>query len=145
MKVWRAASAPALVATMLAASATVTTATPAIDYVLHCRGCHGPEGEGAPPDVPDLRGSLGALLRSHAGREYLVRVPGSAQSDLSHTRLAALLNWMVHYFDPAGVPPDFRPYRESEVGRLRQTPLTDAAAARRALLDDTMNEPSPLE
>lgn len=146
MDALRSASFTIFVAMLLAAGVTAATASPAIDYVLHCRGCHGPGGEGAPPDVPDMRGSLGVLLRSERGREYLVRVPGAAQAELSDARLAALLNWLVDAYDPEGVPPHFQPYRESEVGRLRQRPLTDAAAARRALFErPTADEPLAME
>lgn len=110
-------------------------ADPAIDYMLHCRGCHGPNGEGAPPDVPDLRGTVATFLGLAGGREYLIRVPGSAQAELSDARTAALLTWMVRAYDPANIPPDFEPFTAGEVAHHRRTPLADAAAARAAILE----------
>ena len=35
------------------------------------------------------------------GREYLMRVPGTSQSELDDAQTAALLNWMVREFSPA--------------------------------------------
>ena len=58
-------------------------ATPALDYMLHCRGCHLADGTGSPGAVPSLTGLFGKFLWVPGGREYLVRVPGSAKSPLS--------------------------------------------------------------
>ncbi len=84
--------------------------------------------------MPSLLGVAG-LLRAPGGREYLVRVPGVAQSGLSDAALAELLGWLLRRFDPEGVPPDFAPYTATEVAVLRARPLTDVAAARAALLE----------
>jgi len=102
------------------------------DYILHCRGCHGPDGAGAAGAVPSFRGEMARFLQVEGGREYLVRVPGTAQSELSDARIASLLNWMLYEFSPAQIPPDFRPYTEEEVARLRR-PLVDVAAMRARL------------
>ena len=56
------------------------------DYMLHCRGCHGPDGAGLPGAAPYFRGQLARFLSVPGGREYLVRVPGTAQSELSDAR-----------------------------------------------------------
>lgn len=117
--------------------ATPAAAEPAFDYMLHCRGCHGPAGEGTPPDVPDLRGTIGQFLSIPGGREYLMRVPGVAQAELSDARVARLLSWMVRYYDADNVPADFVPFTAEEVAEHRHRPLSDAAAARNALLDAT--------
>jgi hypothetical protein len=103
-----------------------------VDYALHCRGCHLEHGEGAPPAVPSLVG-VGRLLRAPGGREYLVRVPGVAQSALDDAALAALLDWMLRELGRDGIPADFAPYTPEEVARARRAPLSDPAAARRAL------------
>ena len=108
--------------------------TPQINYMLHCQGCHLADGAGSPDAVPSLRGFVGNFLRVPSGRQYLVRVPGSAQSPLSDGDLAEVLNWMVREFGPAEIAADFAPFREEEVARYRDPPLTDVESARRELL-----------
>lgn len=105
-------------------------ADPAADYMLHCRGCHGPEGAGVPPDVPDLRGELGRLVQRPGGREFVLRVPGVVQSELNDARTAALLNWLVATFGGTRPGPDFPPFTEAEVARHRRHPLVDVDAVR---------------
>ena len=102
--------------------------------MLHCQGCHRPDGSGVPGAVPDLRGSLARFLELPRGRAFLVQVPGSASSRLSHAELAAVLNWMVVRFGPAADARAAVPYTAEEVARLRAHPLVDVAGARRALL-----------
>ena len=58
------------------------------EYQMHCQGGHTPDGVGA-GNVPRMKDFVGTFLRSQAGREYLVRVPGSATSALADDRLAA--------------------------------------------------------
>jgi hypothetical protein len=114
--------------------AAPAAADPSVDYMLHCRGCHGPDGEGIDGGAPAFRGQLGRFLSVPDGRAYLVRVPGAAQSELSDARLAALLDWLVRTFDPDGVPHDFAPYAADEVARYRALPLSEVAATRDGLL-----------
>jgi len=114
--------------------ASVAVAGPPTDYMLHCRGCHGPDGAGAPGAAPSFRGQVGKFLWVTGGREYLVRVPGTAQSELSDARTAALLNWLVREFSADEVPPDFVPYSEAEVARYRRPPYADVFAVRRSLM-----------
>ena len=109
-------------------------ADPQTDYILHCRGCHGPDGAGAPGAAPSFRGHVAKFLWVPGGREYLVRVPGTAQSELSDARTATLLNWILHEFSADQVPADFVPYTEDEVARHRRPPLTDVVAVRRDLM-----------
>jgi hypothetical protein len=111
------------------------SADPATDYMLHCRGCHGPTGYGAPGAVPSFQGELAKFLAVPGGREYLVRVPGTSQSELGDGRVAALLNWMVAEFDPAHAACGFEPYTAEEVARLRRPPLVDVESVRRGLMD----------
>ena len=108
-------------------------ADPRTDYMLNCRGCHGPDGRGIPEGAPSFRDYVAKFLAVPGGREYLVRVPGTAQSELSDARTAALLNWMVREFSPTQVPGDFTPYTEDEIAGLRHAPLTEVTAVRRAL------------
>jgi mono/diheme cytochrome c family protein len=100
------------------------------DYLLHCSGCHQADGAGVPGVVPPLSG-LAPFLATPAGRAYLVRVPGVAQSSLGDERLAALLNWVMREISGAEPNPA---YDAPEVHALRADPLRDARAARAAVL-----------
>ncbi len=126
----------ALAAALLAFGPAAPSAAerPEILYMLHCRGCHLPDGAGSPGSVPDMRDQLGRFLRVPGGREYLVQVPGSASAPLDDAELAALLNWMIVRFGPAEVARDFRRYTGPEVARHRATPLTDVDALRARLV-----------
>jgi outer membrane protein assembly factor BamB len=127
-----AAALAALFAGVLLASAAF--GDPRTDYALNCRGCHGPDGRGVSGGAPSLREQLGKFLWVPGGREYLIRVPGTAQSELSDARTAALLTWMVREFSPEEVPADFAPFTAAEVGRHRRAPLTQVEGVRRDLL-----------
>ncbi len=118
----------------LAGGSPASAETPQIHYMLQCQGCHRADGSGSPGAVPSLTGFLGRFLTVPGGREYLVRVPGSAQSPLSDADLARVLNWMIRAFGPPAIAADFEPFRADEVGRLRASPLTDVDSVRRALI-----------
>ena len=126
-------------AVLLAAAGTCLGAPPALtpkpqaDYMLNCQGCHLPDGSGAAGKVPSLRTSLAPLMRSEAGRRYLVQVPGAAQSALSDAELAQVLNWMVRTLSAPPLP-QFRDFTPQEVARYRATPLVAVRAARARLL-----------
>ncbi len=105
------------------------------NYMLHCQGCHTPDGSGAAGKVPSLKGFMGNFLRVEGGREFLIQVPGAAQSALSDAELAELTNWMLRTFSPAEVSGNFRPYDAVEVARLRSYILVDVAGTRAALVD----------
>lgn len=94
------------------------------DYQMNCQGCHTPDGSGA-GSVPAMKGHVGIFLQSQAGRDYLVRVPGSATSALSDERLAAVLNWIVYEFAGDSLQPPFIPFTAAEVGPLRKSPLNE--------------------
>lgn len=118
------------------AESTSATEPTQVDYMLHCQGCHLADGSGFPErNVPTLTNHLGKFLGVEGGREFLVRVPGSAQSDLSDQRLAELLNWMLVTFSGNELPHHFRPYTAKEVGGLRRTPLPEVAALRAKLIE----------
>lgn len=125
-----------LVPAVLAVAAPAAAESAEILYMLQCRGCHRPDGRGTPGVVPALAGHLGRFLSVPGGREYLVRVPGSAQSPLSDAELAEVLNWMVQRFGPSEVAHRFEPYTADEVARVRRPPLTDVRSVRRQLLEE---------
>ena len=118
----------------LAAAAPVSAGNPQLNYMLQCQGCHRADGSGSPGAVPSLSGSMGRFLTVPGGREYLVRVPGSAQSPLGDDDLARVLNWMIRTFGPPAIAADFEPFRADEVARVRVYPHIQVDSARRALI-----------
>jgi len=106
-----------------------------VNYMLNCQGCHGPTGSGmADGTVPDMSGYLARYLHVEGGREFLVRVPGSANAGITPAALAEVLNWMLETMDAEHLPADFAPYRAEEVEALRSQPLQDVVTTRAALL-----------
>jgi hypothetical protein len=107
---------------------------PAVNFQLNCMGCHLADGSGEPGRVPSLRRSLVLLSSRPAGRDYLIRVPGVAQSPLSNEETASLLNWMVRNLSDLKLRPDFVEYSAAEIGRSRPHPLARVGEARARLL-----------
>ncbi|HEX7382034.1 MAG TPA: hypothetical protein VF265_07755 [Nevskiaceae bacterium] len=102
--------------------------------MLNCAGCHRPDGKGvSDKGIPDLRNSLALFTLIPAGRDYLVRVPGSAEAQVDDAELARLLNWMVVRFGPDHVLGGFRPYTTAEVAAIRGDHYADVAQVRREL------------
>lgn len=118
----------------LVAAVPVSAGSPQLHYMLQCQGCHRADGSGSPGAVPSLSDSIGRFLTVPGGREYLVRVPGSAQSPLGDDDLARVLNWMIRAFGPPAIAADFEPFRADEVARIRVSPLIEVDSARRALI-----------
>jgi cytochrome c553 len=108
-------------------------ASPAQDYMLYCMGCHGPQAQGVPGKIPPLAGALARYMRTPEGRNYVLRVPGAANSALSDAQLAAVLNWLAETYAPAGDTPPAA-FSTEEVTRSRHTPLADVQATRRAVV-----------
>ncbi len=124
-----------LAGTGLAASALTgaANASPGQDYMLYCMGCHGAEAQGVPGKVPPLAGALARFMRTSEGRNYVLRVPGAANSVLSDARLAAVLNWLTERYGAADQPRP-APFTEEEVTRTRHVPLAAVQAARREVV-----------
>jgi mono/diheme cytochrome c family protein len=123
-----------LLALLLASAASAGSARdPQVSYMLECQGCHGADGAGT-ASVPRLAGQVADFLRVPGGREYLIRVPGSAQSSLSDAELARVLDWIVRTFGPADAAAGFVPFSAEEVARHRSRPLVDVEPVRRDLL-----------
>ena len=109
--------------------------SPRVNYILHCQGCHLPDGAGTPGKVPPLKDHVGKFLHADGGREYLMKIPGVAYSTLSDAEVAEVLNWMLLELSPAQLPPDFEPYTAAEVARHRHPPLVEVWTTRAALLN----------
>lgn len=123
----------AAAALIVAALARIASASPAEDYTLYCMGCHGPQAQGVPGKVPPLAGSLALFMRSPEGRNYVLRVPGAANSALSDPELTAVLNWLAESF-PAADQPRPAPFSVEELARVRRTPLANVQAVRREVV-----------
>ncbi|NMG36315.1 cytochrome c [Azoarcus sp. TTM-91] len=135
---------PALLA--LLGMAPPAQADPRMDYMLHCSGCHRPDGSGAPHSgVPSLVGRMGYFARSAEGRDYLIRVPGTANSPLDHAATARVLNWMMDNFSPAERPADFQPYTEAEIAKVRADWLSNAADVRMKLVAEMKQHGYPVD
>jgi len=116
------------------APSVATTTSPRAHYVLHCAGCHGVDGTGAPEKyVPDLR-QLGRFLRVDGGRSFVIQVPGVMGSGLDDRQVAEVTNWLLGTLARSSVPEGTAPYSVDEVVRARAQPLVDVAAARARLV-----------
>jgi cytochrome c553 len=119
----------ALAAATLTALALQAQASPAQDYMLYCMGCHGPDAHGVPGKVPALAGTLRLFMRTPQGRNYVLRVPGAANSALADAQLTAVLNWLAQRDATAGEAP-VQPFTDAEVALVRHTPLSNVLATR---------------
>jgi|TARA_B100002003_G_scaffold249552_1_gene286202 hypothetical protein len=108
-------------------------AGPRSDYMLNCQGCHLPDGSGVIGKVPSFA-DLGDFLTVDGGREFIVRVPGTAQSKLSDANTARVLNWILGNFSASSLPAEFVPYSREEVAVLRSVRLDDVGSERARLI-----------
>jgi cytochrome c553 len=104
-------------------------AGPAQDYMLYCMGCHGDQAQGVPGKIPPLAGALPRYMRTPEGRNYVLRVPGAANSVLSDSQLAAVLNWLAATYAVTGEA-HAAPFTAAEVTQARHTPLVNVLATR---------------
>jgi hypothetical protein len=99
-------------------------------------GCHGERGQGVPGKIPPLAGSLARFMRSPAGRDYILRVPGAANSVLSDARLTAVLNWLAGHLDGEELPSNVPLFTVEEVSRSRHSPLAAVKDTRTQVVRD---------
>jgi hypothetical protein len=113
---------------------------PQSDYVEHCSGCHGMQGNSAPAEIPVLRDRVGYFMCTQQGREYLIRLPNVAYSAISDDQeLAEMMNFVVFGLGGNSVPKGTKPFTAAEVARLRTKPLaTQSLIAARAQVVDHM-------
>ena len=107
--------------------------TPQSDYVEHCSGCHGMQGNSAPAEIPVLRNRIGYFMCTPEGRDYLIRLPNVSYSAITDNQeLADMMNFIVFGLGGSSAPKNARPFTATEVGRLRRDPLatTSLVAAR---------------
>jgi hypothetical protein len=72
-------------------------------------------------------------MRTPEGRDYVLRVPGAANSALADAQLAAVLNWLAETWGAPEAPRP-APFTVDEVTRVRRTPLADVQARRREVV-----------
>ena len=111
-----------------------------LDYMLHCQGCHMPDGSGVEGAVPPLPGEVGKFISNPEWRDYLVQVPGASQALIDDEALARLMTWIVRRFDPENAK-DLKPYEAAEVGRLRRQPVTNPTEVRRHIIAGLAQSP----
>ena len=105
-------------------------------YMLHCAGCHRPDGGGAPAfGVPTMINTLGHFQRTVAGRAFLLQVPGARNASVTDAELAALTNWAVKQFSAPTLPADFVPYTAAEAAHWRSNAPLDIAGVRAAVVE----------
>ncbi len=126
--------APLAAMAAMAVSGISMAGGPQEDYILYCMGCHGPAGHGVPGKVPPLASTLALFMRSAEGREYLLRVPGAANSPVSDAQLAEVFNWAVHRFGDVQAGDATRPFTALEVSANRHRPMADVKERRRAVI-----------
>lgn len=130
---WRSVVAAGLL--ILASAATSSAEPPEKLYMLNCWGCHRPHGEGIPGTAPPLRGAAD-FLRVPGGRQYLIEVPGVAQSALNDADVAAVMNWIIESFSADRLTRGFQPYTADEVASVRATRLSDIKQVRAKLVSE---------
>jgi cytochrome c553 len=119
----------------LPAAAAQDAARARTHYIHHCTGCHLMDGRGVPTKgVPSMRNTLDRFLQVRGGREYIVQVPGVMNSPLGDADIANLMNWLLPYVTPAGLPQGTRPYSAEEIASLRKTRPIDFDGTRRQLV-----------
>lgn len=101
------------------------------NYILHCSGCHGPDGAGTRAGgIPSLT-LVKTFTGDSEGRKYLLQVPGVAYSGLSNKDIASVLNYVVARWGQPNIP--FQSFTTAEVDRLRATDIEDIVSYRRNL------------
>jgi hypothetical protein len=130
----------ALASPALAAPALPELTGPQSDYVEHCSGCHGMQGNSAPADIPVLRDRVGYFMCTKEGRDYLIRLPNVAYSAIGDNQeLADMMNFVVFGLGGASAPKGTKPFTAVEVARLRGRALaTQSLIAARAEVVDKM-------
>ena len=122
---WRAAIALLSgIASAEAEPALPLLTTPQSDYVEHCSGCHGMQGNSAPAPIPVLRDRVGYFMCTREGRDYLIRLPNVAYSAIDDNQeLADMMNFVVFGLGGNSAPRTAKPFTAAEVARLRRDAL----------------------
>jgi hypothetical protein len=106
--------------------------TPQSDYVEHCSGCHGMQGNSAPAEIPVLRDRVGYFMCTREGREYLIRLPNVAYSAITDDQqLADMMNFVVFGLGGNSAPKFTRPTRRAANKSPNAAPKPPSCSRRR--------------
>lgn len=100
-------------------------------YLLHCSGCHGPDGAGTRAGGIPALDLVKTFTGDNDGRKYLLQVPGVAYSGLGNTDIALVLNYVITRWGQPNIP--FQNFTTAEVDSLRATDIDDIVSYRRNL------------
>ncbi|MCW5622932.1 MAG: cytochrome c [Burkholderiales bacterium] len=104
------------------------------DYVLHCSGCHAPDGSGVSSGgIPPVKDQIGYFLTLPEGRAFLMQVSGLLGAGLTDERAAGVTNWMIEQFAGPSMPKDFLPISAEEARRYRLAKPADIVGTRDAI------------
>lgn len=102
------------------------------DYALHCSGCHGMSGLGAPQaGIPPFPDSIGKIASTDAGRTYIMHVPGVVANTLSDAEIAGVMNFVLERWGDGGTP-----FTAEEVTRRRAIPIGNVVDFRRVVVEE---------
>ncbi|MBT9289310.1 c-type cytochrome [Prosthecodimorpha staleyi] len=111
--------------------------TPSTLFMLHCSGCHLPDGSGSVIGrIPPFPNIVGKHLHHRDGRLYLANVPGVINSGLPDEDTARLLNWVLDTWGGRDRPKDSAPFTGEEIGRLRGKTVDDIFVLRNRISVD---------
>jgi hypothetical protein len=94
------------------------------DYLEHCGGCHGLQGDSSPAPIPVLRDRVGYFMCSGAGRRYLLHLPNVDRADVDDGRLADMMNFVVFDLGGHSTPSGVQAFGEAEVKAERGKTMT---------------------
>ena len=137
----RTLTAVAAIALSCATAGAAWGYQPLVNYQLQCMGCHLADGSGQPERVPSIRRSLVLFSAFPQGRDFVIRVPGVAQSPLSDEDTAVLLNWMARNLSDLKLPAGFADYSAAEIKSLRSHPLVRVKTLRARLMQIAAAKP----
>jgi len=117
-----------------------------LDYVLHCSGCHRPDGYGvASGGIPPVTDQIGYFLTVPEGRAFLMQVSGLLNAGLSDERAAGVTNWMIRTFAGPSMPREFLPLTANEARRYRLARPADIAGTRKAIAGKLIEAGYPIK
>jgi hypothetical protein len=105
-----------------------------VNYVLHCSGCHGMDGNGhESAGVPDFRDAVAAFAMDEEGRTYLLHVPGIVNASLTDEEISAVLNYVMDHWGGKALGSGFVRFTAQESAERRARRVSDVVAFRRQI------------
>lgn len=101
------------------------------NYVLHCSGCHGMNGQGTlAGGIPPFPDSVGHIAGIDIGRTYIVHVPGVVSTSMTDAEIAEVINYVLDAWGDGA-----RHFSAEEVTSRRALPVGDVVAYRREVVE----------